>query len=67
MASKHEPIDLTTLEAVHRLLTETEFATAAELAARVGPALTAPGATPPAASVTPSAPADGAAALPRRR
>lgn len=67
MASKHEHLDLPTLEAVHRLLTETEFATAADLAGRVGSALP----SSDAGAAAPPAPAaialDGGAALPRRR
>ena len=66
MAPKHEPLDLTTLEADQRLLNETEFASAAELASRVGPALRPSDAAAPGASA-PASLADGAAALPRRR
>lgn len=67
MTSKHDPLDLTTLEAVHRLLTETEFATAADLAERVGPTLP----RSDAGAAAPAEPAgiavEGGAALPRRR
>lgn len=73
MAQKHESIDLTTLEEVHRLLRTTEFASIGDLLERtdvtqLGTAIER-GTAPDAASASRSSEFDGSglAPLPRRR
>lgn len=67
----HDSIDLTTLETVHRLLRDTDFATVDDLLTRSGPArlaesierLPAPSTAPMTANLDSTSPAP----LPRRR
>lgn len=68
MADKHEMVDVDTLEAVHRLLTSTDFATADQLVARMGsPAVARHLSDTRPPSATPAGPVEGLDPLPRRR
>jgi hypothetical protein len=67
VADKHQTVDVDTLEEVHRLLAETQFASVDQLAARVGSSgvqRTFAG-TPSAVAATGSS--EGLDPLPRRR